>query len=120
MAGPNGAPTTGLLTGVRYVKDNRLLPDGFDKATAPVDVAVHGDAGADADFRAGSDRVRYVVATGTAQGPFVVSAELWFQPIAYRWAENLRGYDAPETRRFVRYYESMSGVSAVRVAHASR
>ena len=120
MVGSNGAPTTGLLSGVRYVKDNRLLPEGFDKASAPADVAVHGDAASDADFRAGSDRVRYVVTTGTAQGPFVVTAELWFQPIAYRWAENLRGYDAPETRRFVRYYESMSGASAVRLALTTR
>jgi hypothetical protein len=29
----NGHVTTGLLTGVRYLKDNRLLPDGFDKQT---------------------------------------------------------------------------------------
>ena len=27
----NGHVTTGLLAGVRYLKDNRLLPDGFDK-----------------------------------------------------------------------------------------
>jgi hypothetical protein len=26
MAGPDGAVTTGLLTAVRFVKDNRLLP----------------------------------------------------------------------------------------------
>ena len=29
-----GAPTTGLLTATQYLKDNRLLPRGFDKATA--------------------------------------------------------------------------------------
>ena len=29
---------------LRYVKDNRLLPEGFDKRSAPKDVAVHGDA----------------------------------------------------------------------------
>jgi hypothetical protein len=37
-------------------------------------------------------------------------------PIAYRWAENLRAYDAPEIRRFNRYYDSMAGESAVVVA----
>ena len=30
----NGVPTTGLLTATQYLKDNRLLPRGFDKATA--------------------------------------------------------------------------------------
>ena len=44
MAGPSGALTTGLLTAVRYVKDNRLLPRGFDKRTADKDIAVHGEA----------------------------------------------------------------------------
>ena len=39
-----GAVTTGLLWGVEYVKDNRLLPRGFDKATASDDVAVKGEA----------------------------------------------------------------------------
>ena len=34
-----------------------------------------------------------------------VSAELLFQTIGYRWAENLRDYDAFETNRFVEYYE---------------
>src|SRR6185295_18240603 len=108
MAAPGGELTTGLLTAVRYVKDNRLLPRGFDKSSADKDIAVHGDAAGDADFSGGGDRIRYSVAVGDAQGPFRVEAELWYQPIAYRWAANLKSYDAPETRRFTGYYESMS------------
>ena len=118
-SGPDGAVTTGLLTAVRYVKDNRLLPHGFDKRTADKDVAVHGDAAGDADFTGGGDRIRYSVALGDAQGPFKVEAELWFQPIAFRWAMNLKQYDAMEPKRFVGYYEEMAAASGVMLAHAS-
>src|SRR5262249_34194484 len=58
MAGADGSVTTGLLTALRYVKDNRLLPKGFDKGSAAALVAVHGDAEQDADFAAGGDRTR--------------------------------------------------------------
>ena len=119
MAGPSGALTTGLLTAVRYVKDNRLLPKGFDKNTADKDVAVHGGALQDADFSGGSDRIRYSVAVGDAQGPFQIEAELWYQPIAYRWAANLKQYDAAEPRRFTRYYDSMSSGSGIVLARVS-
>ena len=50
----NGNVTTGLLTGVRFIKDNRLLPRGFDKATAENDIAVVGAASQDSDFTAGA------------------------------------------------------------------
>ena len=89
MVGQDGTPTTGLLTAVRYVKDNRLLPRGFAKSSADKDVAVHGEAEGDGDFVGGGDRVRYSVTVGNAPGPFRVEAELWYQPIAYRWAMNL-------------------------------
>jgi hypothetical protein len=118
MADSRGALTTGLLSGVRYVKDNRLLPRGLNKAAATPDVAVHGDALKDADFAAGTDRVRYAVSTAGAAGPFTVTVKLWFQPIGFRWAENLRPYNAPEPKRFLRYYESMASVSAIVVAEA--
>jgi hypothetical protein len=119
MAGADGRVTTGLLTAVRYVKDNRLLPRGFDKRTADKDVAVHGEAETDPDFIGGGDRVRYAIAIGEAQGPFRVDAELWYQPIAYRWAMNLRVYDAPEPRKFVEYYNAMASGSGVRLAAAT-
>ena len=42
--------TTGLLAAYSYLKDNRLLPDGFDKQTAESDIAVIGDAFKDPTF----------------------------------------------------------------------
>ena len=44
----------------------------------------------------------------------------WFQPISYRWANNLKPYNAEEPKRFVGYYESMALGSAVRIAQAIR
>jgi hypothetical protein len=114
-----GAPTTGLLKGTGYLKDNRLLPRGFDKATAAPDIAVRGDAVGDGDFVAGGDRVRYVVDLGRAAGPFQLEAVLRYQPIGFRWAENLATYDAPEPRRFTTYYRSMSAASSAVLARSA-
>ena len=81
---PTGRVTTGLLTALRYVKDNRLLPHGFDKRTADKDVAVHGEAEGDADFAGGRrpdpvlgrrsatrrDRSRSTPSCGISRSPF--------------------------------------------------
>ena len=119
MVDRNDVLTTGLLAGLRYIKDNRVLPEGFDKTTAGEDIAVHGLASDDTDFGGGSDRVHYSIDTSRAEGPFLVEAELWYQPIGYRWAENLRPYDAPEPQRFVSYYSSMAASSGVVLARSS-
>jgi hypothetical protein len=114
------AVTTGLLSAVSYLKDNRLLPRGFDKGTAPGDVAVHGTALADSDFLAGEDRVRYAIDTAGARGPFTLEVQLWYQSIAYRWAQNLRTYRAAEPQRFVGYYDQMGAESALMLTRAAR
>lgn len=121
MVDPDGRVTTGLLSGARYVKDNRLLPRGMNKAGATADVAVHGAAAQDADFVDGRDRVTYSVALDNAsvQGPLTVSADLWFQPIGYRWAVNFRNYDAPEPKRFVGYWEAMASESGIVLAKSA-
>jgi hypothetical protein len=113
MGTSTGQVTTGLLSAISYLKDNRVLPRGFDKPTAPSDVAVHGEALADPDFQAGGDRIRYSMAVGDSQGPYTVTAQLWYQSIGYRWAENLRGYQAAEPQRVVTYYDRMGSQSAV-------
>jgi hypothetical protein len=118
MVGPTNVPTTGLLSAVRFIKDNRILPSGFDKRSADQQIAPQGDAAHDEDFSGGADSVRFSVPLGNASGPFQVEAELWFQPISYRWADNLRAYDAMEPQRFTRYYDALSAGSAVLVSRA--
>lgn len=114
----NGHVTTGLLSAVGYLKDNRLLPQGFQKQTADAEIAVTGEAAADPNFNDAGDRVEYSVPLGSAEGPFHVDAELWYQPIGFRWAHNLAPYTAPEPKRFVSYYESLSSATAVVLARA--
>jgi hypothetical protein len=118
MGNSEGHVTTGLLDAVGYLKDDRLLPSGFDKASADHDIAVIGEAAGDPDFAANGDRVQYSVALEDAQGPFQVTVELWYQPIGFRWAHNLGSYKTTETNRVVQYYDSMASTSAVMLAHA--
>jgi hypothetical protein len=118
MVDSSGAVTTGLLNAIRYAKDNRLLPHGFDKKTANADIAVAGGALEDVDFSGGADRIRYSIETGNAQGPFRIEAELCYQPIGYRWAMNLKQYNADEIRRFTIYYEAASASSMLVLAQA--
>lgn len=119
LGDPRGVPTTGLLTATQYLKDNRLLPRGFDKATASADIAVHGEARADSNFTGAGDRVRVDVAVPPGGRSYVVDVELRYQSIAYRWAQNLEPYDAAEPRRFVSYYKATAEGSSVAVARAS-
>jgi len=113
-----GAVTTGLISTVGYLKDNRLLPHGFDKSTAQADIAVHGEAAQDPAFGAQGHQIRYSVDVGSAPSPFQVEAELWYQPIGFRWANNLKRYDAEEPQRFNSYFDSMGGGTAVVLARS--
>jgi hypothetical protein len=105
--------TTGLLSAVGYLKDNRLLPSGFNKDTADRDIAVVGEAAKDGDFNDKGSLVRYSISTNGATGPFHIEAELMYQPIGFRWAHNLKPYDAAEPKRFVGYYDAMAAANAV-------
>jgi hypothetical protein len=117
MGDSKRVPTTGLLTATSFLKDNRLLPRGFDKATAEPDIAVHGEARQDGDFVDAGDRVRYRVPVGVGvTGALQVDVEVRYQPISYRWAQNLKAYDAAEPKRFVGYYEAMAAGSSTVLA----
>jgi hypothetical protein len=113
---PEGHVTTGLLTAVGYLKDNRLLPRGFDKSTAEKDIAVVGDAAEDPNFTDKGSVVRYSPAAEPSAGPFHIEVELWYEPIGFRWAHNLGTYQADEPQRLVSYYDSLAPGAAVILA----
>ncbi len=110
--------TTSLLAGVAYAKDNRLLPEGFDKSTTEAAIAVRGAASDDDDFDAGGDSIRYRVSLPEGVNSVQVSVGLFYQTIGYRWARNLEAYDSHETNRFVGYYKANADRSAVALAEA--
>jgi hypothetical protein len=107
MGDSEGSVTTTLLRGAGYLKDNRLLPSGFDKGTASGDIAVHGQALEDEDFLGGGDRVPYAIELGNAEGPFTVTVELLYQSVGYRWVQKMHRYEPPEPARFLDYYEAV-------------
>ncbi len=106
MGDINGDVTHSLVEGVRYLKDNRLPPKGFDKNFAPNDVGVVGNATTDENFNAGLDFFEYKVATPESGNYFIV-AELVYQPLAYGHLEYLfRDTDLPEVDQFKTIYDA--------------
>ncbi|MBF0171777.1 MAG: hypothetical protein HQK87_11960, partial [Nitrospinae bacterium] len=77
-----------LLRAARYLKDNRLLPEGFDKRTAPAAAQVVGGALADDDFTGGSDRVTYRLAVAGA-APYTIRVALNYQTLSQPFARDL-------------------------------
>jgi hypothetical protein len=104
MGDNEGHVTYTLLRGARYLKDNRLLPPGADKAKLPADIAVYGQAAGDANFVGGGDLLTYQVDVKGATGPFTVSATLLYEPLSYQFVQDLLRDKTPLTERFGGYY----------------
>jgi hypothetical protein len=106
MANTDGEVTQTLLRAARYLKDNRLLPRGFEKDTAGPEIDVYGRAKDDRNFVGGSDQVTYKVALADRTGPFVVRVALLYNSISYNFMQDLqRDAQLPLVERFKRYYE---------------
>jgi hypothetical protein len=93
--------TTTLLRGAGYLKDNRLLPAGFDKDGQMADIAVYGEALDDDNFVGSGDQIRYRIHVGDSEGPYTVYAELCYQAIGYRWVQNLDENPSEEATLFM-------------------
>ncbi len=84
----NGDRTHSLLDGSQYLKDNRLLPSGFNRFTIqndpslPDSFGTFGKALEDPDFLGGGDTVTYRIPVDIA-GSYTVSAELRYQPFSF-------------------------------------
>lgn len=103
-----GEVTTVLLHSASYLKDNRLLPDGFDKEQVYSGIAVRGQAREDENFIGGSDEILYVLDVGQAKAPFTVTVELLYQSLGYRWINDLRMVEGTRIARFLDYSDTIS------------
>lgn len=104
MGDTDGKLTYTLLHAGQFLKDNRLLPDGFDKDLAAERVKVYGAAAADDDFDGGGDTVTYRIG-GLGGDSYNVLVELRDQTMAYPFLIDLfRDNDDPVVADFERMY----------------
>lgn len=113
MKNESGGVTTYQMLATGYLKDNRLLPDGFDKQNPPPVSSVIGEAMQDPTFTGGSDALRYQVQTNGASGPFTVQVELLYQSVGYRWAKNVLETQSAEAQTFGRMLEQAGNPPAL-------
>ncbi len=106
----NGRPTTTIVDMTKRLKDNRLLPKGWQHSGA--NAAETGPVGADHDlnFIAGSDGIDIDIPL-RGRGAVEVSVRLHYQGIPPVWVDRLRDNDAPSAKRFVRLYDSRERMS---------
>jgi hypothetical protein len=106
MGDLDGKVTYTLLRGARYLKDNRVLPSGADKARLSADIAVAGEAREDTNFLGGSDELTYRVA-GIPSGSRVhVRAVLHYQPLATPFAADLFADGPTEAQQFQQMFQA--------------
>jgi hypothetical protein len=108
MQNTDGEVTYTLLRAASYVKDNRLLPRGFNKTTAPSDIAVVGDANSsDTNFVGGSDTITYDINTsGFTTSPHHIEVELRYQTLGYPFAQDLFDDNTTESNSFKTMFEA--------------
>ncbi len=88
-----------LFRAKQYRKDNRILPSGFDKDSAPDKIQVKGEAKHDVDFQGGGDTVKYKIA-GLSGESYTLKAELVYQTLGHAHAQDLFSVQAEEVSRF--------------------
>ena len=113
MGDNEGLVTYTLLRAAQYLKDNRILPAGAQKAALPEEIAVRGKAATDTNFVGGSDLVTYRLDVQDATGPFTVNAELLYEPLSYPFVTDLLADDTEMTEQLGAYFSETDGALLV-------
>ena len=92
-----------LLEASAYVKDNRLLPAGFNKKKVGADIAVYGKAKRDRNFAGGGDTVTYRIDAG-GKAPYSIKVSLFYQTVSYRFYLDLLSDRTAESKAFKKMY----------------
>lgn len=99
-----GDVTYTLLRAADMLKDNRLLPPGFDKNTVSPDIGVAGAASDDSNFLGGSDEIEFQVAVGKGSR-FTVQTELVYQTLANAFLQDLKQDTTQEIAELTAMYD---------------
>lgn len=119
MADSDGKVTYTLLRAASFLKDNRLLPRGFNKDTAAADIKVYGRAAADKNFTGQGDIITYKVRLKKSSAG-VIQAELLYSPISPSFIMDLAKDAAdPQVKKFLQRWRETDR-SPVQVAMAER
>ena len=100
-----------LLRGMDYLKDNRLLPSGFNKQTAPLDIKVAGNALEDINFTGGSDEISFQIADLSAD-TYSIKVELVYQTLSYAFAQDLFTDKSEEVNSFKQMFDASKAKSS--------
>jgi len=103
-----------LLRAKKYLKDNRILPLGFNKNTAANKIKVRGEAEFDEDFMAGGDIVEFNLKQFSGQ-QYTIKAELVYQTMGYAFASDLFQDTSLEVKRFKQMFNA-SGLKSTSMA----
>lgn len=107
MGNTENKVTYTLLESAQYLKDNRVLPQGFDKNTVPDDVGVYGLAKTDDSFIQGQDSLRYQIDVSPfTSNYFTIELSLDYQPVAYSFLQDLFTDESIAVTRFKAYNDS--------------
>jgi hypothetical protein len=121
MADAEGAPTHILLHGASWMKDTRILPQGWTadhpEATRTRAIGTTHDP----NFLGGSDRVQVDLPLDAALAgrELNVEVELLYQTLSARWAAEMFLYDTPQVARFRELYEAADRAPEILAAVSS-
>ncbi len=119
MANSDGRVTYTLLRAASFLKDNRLLPRGFNKDKAAADIKVYGQAATDRNFTGKGDITTYKVRL-KASSPGLIQAELLYSPVSPAFVMDLEKDAAdPQVKNFIKRWQETDR-SPVQVAVAER
>lgn len=106
MEDSEGALTFALLRGGRFMKDNRLLPQGWREDHEHAEATRPQGLNHDDNFVAGKDSTHYRMSL--PPGKYSFEARLLFQSLSSRYMAELFEIDTPEIKTFQKLYEGAS------------
>jgi len=114
-------PTFTLLRAAGYLKDNRLVPHGYEKAGPMTEyTGITGKAAVDDNFNreegkegTGTDRVTYEVEIEDNDLPLEITVRLLYQTVPPQFINDLLADNTAATRRLAAMYEQMNSQPVV-------